>query len=159
MLPHHRKLMAASLLPLAFLVLSISSVESALAQAPAQESPQQQFDNTRMEAIRLSPKEPRFYHYRGLLYNDKDEPDLAIKDTTTAIGLDPNYPASYYTRANALFAKGDFEGAIRDLTQYIRLLPNDAAGYEARARTYRKTGKDDLAKADEQKVLALKGKR
>ena len=50
------------------------------------------------EAIRLNPKDAKFYYNRGNAYGRKGEYDKAIADCTEAIRLDPKHALSYCGR-------------------------------------------------------------
>ncbi len=68
------------------------------------------------EAIRLGPRDPRAYDYRGCAYAKKGVLDLAINDFTEAIRLNPDDAYAYYCRGLAYDQGGNFSEAIADFT-------------------------------------------
>lgn len=110
------------------------------------------------EAIRLDPKYVEAYAGRGVVYTDKKEYDRGISDLNEAIRLDPKLAGAYHGRGVAYFYKKDYDLAITGFSEAIRLDPNLAAAYQFRALAYRKTGRKDLAEADERAAKGLSGK-
>lgn len=73
------------------------------------------------EAIRQSPREPRFYFFRANAYFSKGEYDRAIADYDRAIEIDPKDANHVSERGLARFSRGDFKNAAVDLSKAIEL--------------------------------------
>jgi tetratricopeptide (TPR) repeat protein len=100
-------------------------------------------------AVILShPYSAHAYYMRGLVWLDRDEPDIAIADFTDAIERDGNNAWAFHNRARAHAAKGDYKRAIADYTETIRLNPLDAAAYNNRGSAHDRSGAFDKAIAD-----------
>jgi tetratricopeptide (TPR) repeat protein len=62
---------------------------------------------------------------RGVLFEQSDNKEAAIKDYTDAIKLDPSSAVAFFNRGNAYDQLGDYDRAIADYTEAIKLDPND----------------------------------
>src|SRR5579863_1207180 len=76
------------------------------------------------------------YNYRGMIWQEKGEYDIAIGDFNEAIRLDPKYDAAHCNRGNAYFDKRDYDRSVSDFDQAIRLAPNNALAWNNRAMVY-----------------------
>ena len=65
------------------------------------------------------------HNNRGSAWDDRRQPDKAIKDYSKAIELNPNYDAAYYNRSYAYERKGQIALAFRDMENAVRLEPDD----------------------------------
>ena len=114
------------------------------------------------EVIRLDPADTSIVstaHYnKGVVYRQKEEIDLAIKEYTTAIQLDQDFADAYYRRGYAYFAKDNFDRAIEDYNQAIKLNPNSAEAYNNRGSAYYKRGEVERAIEDYNQAIQLKPK-
>jgi hypothetical protein len=78
------------------------------------------------EAIRLNPKYPPAYFFRGQVYEKKGDFDKAIADYSEAIRLNPKYALAYNSRGEIYRKKGDKAKAEEDFAQAKKL------GYKAK---------------------------
>ena len=96
------------------------------------------------------------YVYRGLIYNNNKEYELALTDVNKVIELDPNYAFAYLVRGNVHDKKKEYDLAIADYTKAIELKPDDAYPYNNRGYNHDKKQEYDLAIADYTKAIELK---
>jgi tetratricopeptide (TPR) repeat protein len=89
------------------------------------------------EAIRLDPFSSAWFSNRGLVYDELQEYDLAIRDYSEALRRDPRDPSTYHNRGRAYKAKKDYEPAIRDYGVAISLDPTWSDAYFNRANVYK----------------------
>lgn len=105
-------------------------------------------------AVKMMPENPLALHQRSQLYRHKKQFGKALTDMNRVIELMP--ADFYYARRGAIYAdSNDYENALKDYTEAIRQKPETAYYYSERAELYRKTGKTDLAEADERKSEEL----
>ncbi|HET6326536.1 MAG TPA: tetratricopeptide repeat protein [Planctomycetaceae bacterium] len=88
------------------------------------------------EAIRLDPKQARFYSQRSIPLFHKRRYDQSISDSTEAIRLDPTLTTAYVERAFGWRATGDFEKAFADCDKAIQLNSSFAPAHTARAAVH-----------------------
>jgi tetratricopeptide (TPR) repeat protein len=91
---------------------------------------------------------------RGTAFEAKGMAARAIDDYSRAI-RSSKAPVAYFLRANAYLAGGDAAAAIKDYTAAIEGQPDFAEAYRNRAIAYERTGRTDLAQADQHKVATL----
>jgi tetratricopeptide (TPR) repeat protein len=48
------------------------------------------------EALKLKPRDPALFTYRGVVYYAKGQTDLALKDFNRALEIDPNFGRAHY---------------------------------------------------------------
>lgn len=84
------------------------------------------------------------------------EESISLLDS--ALKKQPDYSTGYYERGWAKMNNGDRQGAIEDFSIAVQIDPNNVGSYMARGDMYCKIGKNDLAKADYQKVIELEAK-
>jgi TonB family protein len=99
-------------------------------------------------AVKLNPKYPQAFHYRGLTYASKHDFDRAIADFDRVIKLDPKFASGYFRRGLAYYLKDNFDRAIADLDQSIKLDPDDPEVFHYRALAWAKKGDPARAIAD-----------
>jgi tetratricopeptide (TPR) repeat protein len=87
-------------------------------------------------AIRLNPRDPILYNYRGWAFYLKQEHDRAIADFNHAVRFDPEEAVYFHNRGLVWLAKKDTENAIADFTDAIRLAPGNAMAYLSRGRAW-----------------------
>jgi tetratricopeptide (TPR) repeat protein len=87
------------------------------------------------------------FRFRGYAYREKQQFDLALKDSEQAISLEPNDIYNITLNARALLDTRDCGGAIKAWTRSIYLEPNLAPHYSERAGGY-------LCKADYDDAIA-----
>ncbi|HEV3164811.1 MAG TPA: tetratricopeptide repeat protein [Isosphaeraceae bacterium] len=66
---------------------------------------------------------------RGIIWDDRQEFDIAIADFNDALRLDPSDPLAYLNRGIAWSNKHDFDRAISDFNEALRFSPRDAVIY------------------------------
>ena len=112
-------------------------------------------------AIELDPNLIEAYAVRSIAYEQKDKPDLAIKDLEMIVKVcagacDSGYLAKVHRKLGDFYmARNDFDSAVLDYTESIRLAPGVAASYTARAAANRKLEKHEPADADVIKAVEL----
>jgi clan AA aspartic protease (TIGR02281 family) len=79
----------------------------------------------------------------------------AFVDLDKYVEAYPQYYMGYHRRAWYKHLDGQYEAAIEDYTLSITLKDDDLSAYASRGRCYLEMGKEELAKADFEKVLAL----
>ena len=88
------------------------------------------------EALEQKPDLLEAYVNRGIIYNDIDKVDEALKNYNIAIQLSPNHTEAYYNRGFAYLDKADLDSAIADFTKIIELEPEQAGAYYFRGILY-----------------------
>ena len=88
------------------------------------------------DAIEHKPDMLEAYLNRGIVYNDMDNVDEALKNYNTVIQLSPNYTDAYYNRGFAYLDKEDLDSAIADFRKIIELNPEHAEAYYFRGLLY-----------------------
>ncbi|QDT98040.1 tetratricopeptide repeat protein [Gimesia aquarii] len=112
------------------------------------------------DAIRLYPKNPMTYYYRGNANYSKGARytpayDRALKDYNKSIELDPKYSPAYHQRGMTWFTKGDYDKALKDYTMSIQLDSKDAYAHYNRGIAWSKIGKYNKAIKDFSKSIQL----
>lgn len=97
-----------------------------------------------------------FFNNRGLIYDDKEQYDLAIQDFDKAIELKPDYAEAFHNRGLTYYDKGQYERAIQDYDKAIQLKPDFALPFNARGNAYVDKGQYDLAIQDYDKAIQLR---
>jgi tetratricopeptide (TPR) repeat protein len=97
------------------------------------------------ESIRLDPKNPETYYYRGLAYQGLLEPDKAVADHTMAIKLNPKFVDAFVARGTAHYINSDHTKAIADFSEAIILDPKNVAVFSKRGLVH--AGNQDYTKA------------
>jgi len=72
-------------------------------------------------AIESKPKDPRAYHFRGLVRLGRGDRKAAVEDFSIAIELNPRYGIAYFSRGTARSELGDVDGAGADMAMAARL--------------------------------------
>ena len=106
-------------------------------------------------AIELKPNNAEAYLNRGIAYEEKGEPDLAIKDFNTSIQFNPDNAETYYSRGVAYDMKSDVDYAFKDYTKAIQLNPDYANAYTNRGNAYNNKGRLNRAIEDLNKAIQL----
>lgn len=96
-----------------------------------------------------------FIMKKGNIYNEMGRYPEAIAELDKYIKEYPGYFFGYYCRGWIKDEAKDIEGAIEDYTFAITLNPTYAYSYCGRGRLYDKQGKQELARADFEKVIEL----
>lgn len=88
------------------------------------------------KALQLRPKEPRFFHIRGLEYIALLDYPKAIADFSSALAIDPKRSTSLKYRAASYGAIQKYDAAIRDYETALRIDPQDEEAMYSRARMF-----------------------
>ncbi|MBD2140296.1 tetratricopeptide repeat protein [Anabaena sp. FACHB-1250] len=88
------------------------------------------------QAIKIDPKDARYYVIRGNSYFLLKEYKQGIDDLTQAIKIDSQNEAYYVVRGGYYLQLKDYKQAIDDYTQAIKLDPKNAGYYGARGLAY-----------------------
>ncbi len=107
------------------------------------------------DAIEQKPDMLEAYLNSGIVYNDMDKVDKALKNYNIAIQMDPSYIDAYYNRGLAYLEKEDLDQAVADLSKVIELNPKHAEAYYFRALSYFSKGELDRSIQDWNKVIQL----
>jgi tetratricopeptide (TPR) repeat protein len=99
------------------------------------------------QAIRLNPKNPKYYLARGDAYMIMGEYDRSLADYDEAIRLDPNVAGAYRRRSYSHSGKGRLDDAIADYDELIKRNP-EPRDYLGRGGLYAEKGDLDRAIAD-----------
>ena len=76
------------------------------------------------KAIKLRPKQPRYYRRRALVHSQAKHVDLALADYDMAIALDRNESSLYLEKANLLFSDKRFREAILVYRAFLKKTPS-----------------------------------
>jgi tetratricopeptide (TPR) repeat protein len=98
-------------------------------------------------AIRLNPKEAKYYSSRAGVYMGKKDYDKALADMNEAIRLNPQEAEYYSSRANVYMGKKDYDKALADMNDAVRLNPAGKVYIHKRGSVY-------LAKQDYNRAVA-----
>jgi tetratricopeptide (TPR) repeat protein len=90
-----------------------------------------------------------------MIWAQKGENDIALRDFSEAIQLDPNNKWAYLNRGVALKAKKEYDNAISDFNEAIRLDPKIALAYCCRGILWKSKGEYDKALADYNEAIRL----
>jgi tetratricopeptide (TPR) repeat protein len=77
--------------------------------------------NSGIKAINFKPTHPWAYSNRGVLYKDKGEKELALKDYNQAILLNPKNANAYANRGILYAQMNNLQQAIQDLKTAAKL--------------------------------------
>lgn len=106
-------------------------------------------------AIRLTPKDPKVYHNRGLALLAEGKLGEALADFNKAIELKPDLAEIYIGRGALYGRRGQFILAKKDFDKAIELDPKNREAYLNRASVFGLTGQFNLAKKDLEKVIEI----
>jgi tetratricopeptide (TPR) repeat protein len=67
--------------------------------------------------LKLKPKDPALWDYRGMAYRCKGQNDKALQDFNKALELDPKFARAYRDRAMLYSDTGDFDKSLADLNK------------------------------------------
>lgn len=111
------------------------------------------------ECIRLSSGDDENlavdYYNRGLIWYDKGEYDIAIRDYSEAIRHNPNYGAAYSARGTVWKEKENYDKALADFNQALRLDPKDVEALDYRGNAWESKGSYEKALADYNQAIRL----
>lgn len=89
------------------------------------------------------------------IYNEMDSVDLALEWATKGINLTPDQHSWYYRRGWYADKAGRWDEAIEDYNMAITINPQYAYALLCRAQLYHFQGKEELARKDFEKVIAI----
>lgn len=92
---------------------------------------------------------------RGELEAGRSERAKAITSFSKAIAADPSQAESYSWRSTLHSTNADYTQALSDINAALAIRPKFVDDYRRRIWIYRKTSKEDLAKADERIIAQL----
>ncbi len=126
-------------------LLSIMMISAGLrlpaADAPVAENPDKLINESRAafkngktdealslatRAISASPKNPKFYYFRGSLFEAVHQPAKALPDYGAALGLEPRAVEILERRGELHFKLGQFKESIADFDRVLSLAPPQA---------------------------------
>jgi lipoprotein NlpI len=88
------------------------------------------------DAIRLEPKNPKGYYFRGRLFYDSARFKEAIKDFDQLLKLDPRNGEIYQRRGECHFRLGGVRESIVDFDRFIELVPQREPHHWQRGISY-----------------------
>jgi len=90
------------------------------------------------EAVRLDPKEPRFWDNLSwvLAYQTPPDGEGSVQAARKAIELQPNFAGAYYHLGRGLIAAGRFEEAREAFEKAMEISPDFSAGHLGLAQYY-----------------------
>lgn len=123
------------------------------------------------QILKINPRYADAYVGRGRIYDDRayEEENKILKanlekkallEYNKAIESEPQNADAFYNRGALYLRQNKFALAIKDLTDAIKFNKENFmldSFYSSRAEAYCKSGKKDLAKADEEKATELGG--
>lgn len=113
--------------------------------------------------VSLYPKSSDAYQKRAAVYALQGKFDSALADANQAVELSKsnplNFKISVFARAKIHAQNNKHEQAIVDLTSIVQADSLAEYAYIERAKSYRATGKTELAAADEKRAEELKQRR
>lgn len=105
-------------------------------------------------ALRANPKFAKAHFLRGKTLQAQGNTDGALKCFDSAIASAQD-PKAYCTRGGLHLEKKNFDQALKDFDRAIEIDPKLAMAYQGRSQAYKKLGKEDESKADQQKAREL----
>ncbi|WP_422928125.1 tetratricopeptide repeat protein [Singulisphaera sp. PoT] len=99
------------------------------------------------EILRNEPKAAWAYAQRGLVWSDRDEPEIAIADYSEALALDPKDAVTFDNRGLARLETKQDDKALADFDQALRLEPREPLFLDHRGLAY-------LAKKDDKRAIS-----
>ncbi len=110
-------------------------------------------------ALKINPKYPQAYFYRGAANSKLKRYLLAIKDYSQAIALKPDFVEAYFNRGTAYGRLRHFPRATADLSTVIGFKPELAKAYTNRGTAYTWMGRSKQALLDFKQAILLDPKQ
>jgi tetratricopeptide (TPR) repeat protein len=107
------------------------------------------------ERIRADPNDAQSYQMRAIVWEEKREYDLALKDYNEGIRLAPGDADSWINRAVLWDLKKEYDRSIKDLNEALRLNPKSSFAYHNRGMVWRHKQEYDKAIKDLNEALRL----
>ena len=96
------------------------------------------------------------YYNRALLFEQRENPQMAVKDYTKAIELNPNHVEAYYNRGLVFSKMQKYELAAKDFDAVLSLNPRSFEAYCNRGNVNYRLGKKDFALNDYASALKIR---
>jgi tetratricopeptide (TPR) repeat protein len=109
-------------------------------------------------AIRLAPKNPKYYANRGDAWRMTGNLERALQDQDRAIELyagDPGIPLGLVYRGETHRYMGDYDRALADFNEAVRVDPEYAPAYSGRGLTFERSGDIERAKSEFRMALSV----
>ena len=87
-------------------------------------------------AIALNPSNPKFYHSKGLAYQDVGDFENAIVFFKEALVIQEDHVPSIYHLGLMQHKNGDLTDALESFTGVLKAIGNDRLVYESRGLVY-----------------------
>ena len=97
-------------------------------------------------------KDSIYFVSKGINHIKTSEYELAVLNFNDAVEKNPEQAIAFANRGVARAQLNDLEGAIADYTKAIELAPDYINAYKNRANAYEKTGQQDFAEHDLEKI-------
>lgn len=104
---------------------------------------------------KAAPLEPRVFNWRGTVYFEDGQLDLALADFNKAISVAPENKWPYINRGVIYHERGQLDKAISDYNKAISLKSDFAKAFNNRGNTFHAKGQFDKALADFDKAISL----
>jgi len=109
------------------------------------------------QAINLEPKEALFHSTKGLIFDQKNKPDLALKEHNRATELYPQQFSYFLNRANTQLVLGNSAAAQEDYQHSMKMLPTSTAALQL-GHLFQKSGKQSQAVSYYSQASSAQGK-
>lgn len=107
------------------------------------------------KALELKPDLKDAYKFRGSLYAQANQIDLAVKDLETYLSYDSTDVVTWNNMAMIYMRQNQLGKSLNAFTRTIELKPDAAISYQNRARIYQMMGNVEKANQDIQKAKEL----
>lgn len=107
------------------------------------------------KACEIDPTYADGYNNRGFAWFKLGQDDRALEDFDRTLELSPKYVNAFNNRGMLHLKMKNFEAAINDFSAAIRFDEQNPKHYQNRMNAYRELGQDELAKADEDRIVWL----
>ena len=107
------------------------------------------------QQARANPKDIHAYTMRAIIWQSRNEHDIALGDYTEAIRVDPTQAWLHNNRAHLWNTRREHDKAIIDSSEAIRLDPKEPMAYHNRAVAWGEKGEHDKAIADYNEAIRL----
>jgi tetratricopeptide (TPR) repeat protein len=107
------------------------------------------------EAVRLQPKDPLYWRYRGLIRAFKGDYDRALADLDESVRLDPTSADAYNKRSQVWGRRGMYDRVLADIEEAVRREPRNGDHYGQRGNAWLAKGDRARGWADLDKAVQL----
>jgi tetratricopeptide (TPR) repeat protein len=105
------------------------------------------------EAIRINPRNPKYYNNRGVAYKRLGLPAPALEDYTEALRLNPDSADAYNNRGVVYLAMGKPKKAVTDFNKALKIGGHKGRLYTNRGLAYLRAGDTDRAIEDLRRAI------